>query len=436
MQTTTTLSSEARDSKIHSLQLKCDRFSKQCAVLLAFVIPVSTLATNLVLLVLLGSWFLAGKIQEKAKIVGAHPVARMSIILFLVFAIGALYSEASPKNVVSMLGIGKMGKLLYIPFLLPLMTEEKWRRYAIWAFVSALFLTLVLSILKVYAHVPIPSHHSLATVFKDDIFTNLMMAFTSFVIGHYMLAHPNFYTRLILLSLLIVITFYVFFMSQGRSGYVVFLALWLLLCLQRFGLRGVLLGGLISVVLIGTAASYSTPFKNRVLAALENVRLYQQMGQANTSLGARLEFAKQTWNLSKQKFWFGFGTGSFKETYETHANSHGLIVTHNPHNEYLNILLQVGIVGLFIFFTLFWVILKNSYLLPKPESWLAQGVLVAMIVGCFANSWLMDFTSGYFFVALIAICFGAQDLKIVKGKKLANTFALQRAISYKRAISE
>lgn len=435
MQAVDTPLPEGRKVVINSFQLRCDRFSKQCTVLLAFFIPISTLATNAILLTLMISWLLAGSLSKKAKIIGAHPVARMSIALFLVFVIGAFYSNASTKNVVSMLGIGKMGKLLYIPFLLPLMTEEKWRRYALLAFVSALLLTLVLSLLKVYAHVPIPSRYSFATVFKDDIFTNLMMAFTSFVLGHYMFAHPNPYTRLLLFGVLMTMIFYVFFMSQGRSGYVVFLALWLLLCLQRFGFRGIMLGGVVLSAVIAAAASYSLPFKNRIFAAVENVQLYQT-GHSNTSLGARLEFVKHTWDLSKQDFWFGFGTGSFKETYETYANSQDLIVTSNPHNEYLNILFQVGVFGLLAFLALLWVILKNSYLLPKPERWLAQGVLVAMLVGCFANSWIMDFTSGYFFVALTAICFGALNFKISKTRQFSGSSSLSKALSNKRLTRE
>lgn len=416
MHATTALLSEVHNKKANLFQLRCERFSKQCAVLLAFMIPLSTFGTNVILFVLITSWLLAGKLHEKAKIMGFHPVARMSLVLFLIFVGGALYSKAPMKDIVAMLGIGKMGKLLYLPFLLPLMVEGKWRRLAIWAFVAALLLTLILSILKVYGYLPIPSRYSLASVFKDDIFTNLMMAFTSFVIGHYMFAHPNFYTRLLFLGLLSGIVFYVFFMSQGRSGYVVFLALWLLLCLQRWRLKGLILGATTLILLVGVAFTYSTPFRNRVLAAFDNVQLYQ-VGQTNTSVGARLEFIKQTWSLSKQRIWFGFGTGSFKEAYAKHATVNELIITRNPHNEYLNILLQVGVVGLLVFLGLFWVILKNSYSLPKPERWLVQGVLSAMILGCFANSWLMDFTSGYFFVALTAFCFGALNLKTTRGSR-------------------
>jgi O-antigen ligase len=426
MYTTSIPFPEACDKKVNAFQRKCEHFAKQCAVLFAFMIPLSTFGTNVALLTLIIAWLLAGSIFTKIKIMSTHPVALMAVGLFLIFVIGTLRSAAPLKESMGMLGIGKMGKLLYLPFLLSLMTEEKWRRFAIWAFVSALLLTLALSFLKIYGHLPIPSSYSSSAVFKDDIFTNLMMAFTSFVIGHYILAHPNFYTRLLLLSLLGVITFYVFFMSQGRSGYVVFLALWLLLCLQRLHLKGVLLGSMALMVLIGIAFFYSAPFQNRVSLALENIQLYQAepANGAATSVGARLEYVKQTWHLSKQHFWLGFGTGSFKTVYENHAKIQDLTVTRNPHNEYLNILFQVGVVGLLMFLGLFVVILKNSYLLPKPEKWFAQGILVAMSVGCFANSWLMDFTSGYFFIGLTAFCFGALNLSKTRGIRLTHSVLL------------
>ncbi len=90
---------------------------------------------------------------------------------------------------------------------------------------------------------------------------------------------------------------------------------------------------------------------------------------------------------------------------------HGLMNTQNPHNEYINILFQLGVVGLTAFIGFFVFLFKTARRLPPLEKWFAQGIILAIATGCFANSWLMDFTSGYLFVMIIAFCFGALTLK-------------------------
>lgn len=388
----------------------CDIFSKQCAVLLGFTLPISTFATHVVLFFLMIAWFLAGNLKEKVDIISHHPVVRLALVLFGVFIIGALYSHAPYAD--SFWMVEKMGKVLYIPFLLPIMQEKKWRRAALLAFLSAMLLTFGLSLLKMYGGMPMITNERFTTacVFKDHIFTNLMMAFASFMVAHYFLNQKNSLMRVVLGILLIGVVFYILFMSVGRSGYVVFAALWLLLGLQRASVRGFGLGLLGLVVLLGFAYHTSTVFQDRVLVITKNVQQYTA-GDSKTSVGERLEFLNQTWQLSKAHPWFGYGTGSFKEIYRTHALENHMRMTDNPHNEYLHILFQLGIFGLATFLGLFFFLSRWTFLLSGLEKWFAQGIIVAMAVGCFANAWLMDFTSGYFFVFIIACCFGALNFK-------------------------
>jgi O-antigen ligase len=390
----------------NTFQKKCDIFSKRSAVFLSFVIPISTIATHIVLLALVMSWFLSGHLQEKTRYIFKHPVARIALLLFGLFLMGAAYSSASSENIAELLD--KMSKLLYLPFLLPLMVEEEWRKKAIKAFVAAMLLTLILSILKVYGGLPISTRYTAACVFKDHIYTNLMMAFTSFVIGHYVLNLSKSKMKPVLWVFLISLIFYIFFMSEGRSGYIIFGLLWLLLGFQRYHLRGLCVGVLGVVLVLGLAFVSSERFQTRFLTAIQDVEQYWA-GDANSSLGARLEYSYRTWKLAEERLWLGWGTGSFKEVYQQQDKE--VLKTENPHNEYANILLQLGMVGLIAFLGFFWTIFRRSFNLPKPERWLAQGLLLAMAVGCFANSWLMDSTAGYFFIVLIACCFGALKVK-------------------------
>lgn len=387
---------------------KFDLYSKKLTVLLAFAVPISPVATHVVLAALLLCWIASNNIQEKLTLMRRNPVACIAVLLMGMFLLGALYSAGNIKDIAQQLK--KMSKLLYIPLIVVTMQEAKWRRLMMNAFVFAMLVTLFLSILKVYAGLPITNQFTTACVFRDHIYTNLMMAFASFILGHYWLSAKDFKVKAIIFLLLCLLAYYILVMSDGRAGYIIYAMSWALLCLQRLPWRWLLVGIVALLCLFGFALTRSTHIQSRTLEAMQNYEAFQA-GNANTSLGARLQYLSQTWQLSKKRFWLGWGTGSFKKIYHQHAMDENLIITQNPHNEYLNVFFQLGIVGLITLLGFFGVILKYSFYLSVPEQWYVQGLLMAMVVGCIANSWLMDFTSGNFFVILTACCFGALNTK-------------------------
>lgn len=402
------LFAEKNLSEQSHFQLKSDLLSKQCMVLFAFVIPISTTGTHVVLSLLMLSWFFAGNLREKTRAIWLHPVSRMAIVFFSFFLAGSLYSSAPKEDVLS--ALGKMNKLLYISFLIPIVKEEKWRRLAFFGFLGAMLLTLVLSMLKVYGGVPIHTRFTEACIFRDHIYTNFMMALASFFVAHYLMQYSKPVFRLALLCFLVTLVYYVFFMSVGRTGQIIFISLWVLFFLQRFKWKGNGLGFVGLCCLLALASMNMTPFQDRFVKVAQNIELHQ-VQKADASLGERLEFLEETWQLAKQNLWFGSGTGSFKENYKHYALSNNLLITENPHNEYLNVFFQLGLFGFLGFLVFLGVLCKNSIRLPEPEKWFVQGIVLAMMVGCLANSWLMDFTSGYLFILMVSLCFGALGSK-------------------------
>lgn len=389
-------------------QTKCDLASRWCGVFLGFAVPVSTAGTLIGLFCLLITWFLSGNLRKKIEFIGQHPVAKAALFLFGCFLVGALYSKAPFNDIMELWE--KMSKLLYIPFLLPLMTDALWRKRALLAFLGAILLTFILGMIKTYWHFSLISLWGPGCVFKDHIYTNLMMAFAAFILGHFATSTSGVWKKLGLYGLMGLFSFFVFFMSYGRSGYIIFLVLWALFCIQRLTKRGIFIGLLSLSLLLGVVAISSSTFQWRLKTMVSDVERYQ-VGDTHSSLGLRAEYGKETLKLVKEHPWFGWGTGSFKKIYQEHIEHTALHPTQNPHNEYLNILFQLGFFGLLGLLGFFGILFKVSFKLPKPEQWLAQGVLAAIMVGSLANSWLMDFTAGYFFVIFVAFLFGALQLK-------------------------
>ena len=98
----------------------------------------------------------------------------------------------------------------------------------------------------------------------------------------------------------------------------------------------------------------------------------------NQSTGLRLEFLTNSLKISKNSFWVGYGTGSFRYIYNKKFPLYGgeqQLLVHNPHNQYMLTLVELGVIGLLSLLMMFAVMLYESRLLPNLEKYLVQGVI-------------------------------------------------------------
>ena len=99
---------------------------------------------------------------------------------------------------------------------------------------------------------------------------------------------------------------------------------------------------------------------------------------------------------------FGFGVGSYKKTSIDYIEKHDLkyydyYVTDNPHNEFISISTQLGLIGI-IFFVgfLYSLILESVGILSK-------GVIIVVVLSSVFNSAFHDNMLGLFLVLIISL---------------------------------
>jgi O-antigen ligase len=146
--------------------------------------------------------------------------------------------------------------------------------------------------------------------------------------------------------------FNIFFISASRSGYLALpIALgFSLLCFYGYK-KLPLIAGSILVLLFGVVLTSSTVQQGIQLAWQQKTTA--QVSENPTSVGVRVIFAQNTFELIKQRPLLGYGTSAFKSTYTPYAAKkysdwRGDSAT-DPHNQYLFILLENGVVGLLLF---------------------------------------------------------------------------------------
>lgn len=384
-----------------------DKLAQGAAVLIAFAIPTSTAVTSYCMVILLAGWFLGAEGSEKREFLFRHPLTPWICPLVMLTLLGIFYSVGDTVSVrrAAIDGI----RLLFIPFFMYYYRTPKMANAALWAFCAAMILTLCLAFLKIYAGLPIGMKYTVGAIFKSHIKTSFFMAMAAFFLAYQIKALPQY--RWVWGGLILLMIYYLLFMSVGRIGYLTLCACLLILAWQSYRWKGIMGAFLIGCTLFGGAYLTSTVFSQRINLLAQDLDLYHEGGRlTESSLGSRLHFAYSSLALMDDNPWIGSGTGSFGEVYAKLYENDTTLHTDNPHNEYLRVGVELGILGLLSMLLLFYQQWRLVRFIPGSIRGFSQGMLLTFFLGCFLNSWLKDFTEGYFYCVMTAICFAAIPL--------------------------
>ena len=389
-----------------TLRHRFDTASRWMAVATAFSLVVSTALCTVTMILFLGFWIASGHYREKLSQSQARPLALCSLALLAMLVIGVLYSAATLPQALDTLGSYR--ELLYLPLLLTAFGDQKWQRRGYYAFLAAMLLVLTLSYAKLVGWLPLGPPGQEYTVFKGRITYSLLMAYAVYLWAQHFMHDTR---RRWLWGLSIALGLInLLFMIGGRTGYLVFFALIILFMYQYWHWRGLLLSGLLVVGVTTLAYHTSDPFQQRMGQMISDITEDQPPGTI-TPGRLRLEFYANTLSLIARHPWLGGGTGSFVPEYAELVQEKHLYPTNNPHNEFLLITTQIGLVGLALLLLLGYRQWRLSYALRPEFIAAAQGLVVTLAVGSLFNSLLLDFTEGHFYACLTGIYYGSFNRK-------------------------
>ncbi|MGH8579302.1 MAG: O-antigen ligase family protein [Gammaproteobacteria bacterium] len=382
------------------LRHRFDEASRWMAVATVFSLVVSTALCTITVILFLVFWVASGNCRSKLEQIPAKAVALWSTALLTMLAFGVLYSSATYPEALDTLRSYR--ELLYIPLLLTAFNEPQWQRRGYHAFLIAMGLTLILSYAKLFKWLPLGPPEQEYTVFKGRIAHSLLMAYAIYLCAEHFVQMPR---QRWLWGIAIALGLgNLLFMISGRTGYVVYFTLTMLFMYRHWRWRGLAASGLLVFGLILFAYHSSDVFRSR----MDETASVLTDHQAAITLGeVRVEFYANTLRLiSKHPLWGG-GTGSFIPEYAKLVREKNLYPTNNPHNEFLLIATQIGLIGVILLWLLGYHQWRLSYALRPEFVGAAQGLVVTMGVGSLFNSLLLDFTEGHFYACLTGICYGS-----------------------------
>jgi O-antigen ligase len=397
-----------------SLTDRADQFARHAVVLLGFSIPLSVALDNILLVLVAMLWLASGAIREKIAAVAANPVAVAALLLFGMLAAGLLYGVRLPGDGPAYLG--KYVDLLFVPIFITLFREARARELALRWFCAAMVLTFVVAELTISGALEtnpwLPRGPGFPGAFKNSVTHGVLAAFAAFVFALLAQREARWPQRLLYAVLAFVAVKNVMLIAISRTAYLVLALLTLYFFYIQFGKRGLAIACLVLAVLFAAAYGGAQTFRARIDTVAVEILRWRPDRASHDSVDLRLEWYRRSVNLVREHPLLGSGTGSFPRVYADAVESTAMVRTTNPHNEYLLIAVQTGLVGLALLLHLFWRQLALASRLASPlETHLARGLVITVAAGCLFNSFLLDHSEGLFYAWFTGLLYAGLQSK-------------------------
>jgi O-antigen ligase len=216
------------------------------------------------------------------------------------------------------------------------------------------------------------------------------------------------------------------FVATGRTTLLVAPVLALLLGWRQFGWKG-LVGAAVLSGILGTLAAWESPYLHtRLTTSIVELRAYEARDALN-STGEHLQLIKESIAFVKSAPIIGHGTGSIGKEFRIAAIGHTGAAgktSINPHNQILNVAIQLGLVGAAVLLAM-WVAHLLLFRGNDILCWIGVVIVTDNIVSSFVNSHLFDFTQAWLYIFGIGVAGGTalRKQKPAKGHEPDQTAA-------------
>ena len=346
--------------------LSLDKAYQLLLIILAFLIPLTVFGANLIIVIICVLWLSTGDYKVKLNQIIKNDLMKASIFFFSLHLVGLLWTQDLSWGLHI---VHKMWYfLLLLPILFTLVKKENIRLY-ISAFLLAITLTEVISYLVWFEIIGHFKHASTRnpTPFMTHISYNPILAFAIYLVLHEIFFNKKLTNLLFSCYCFFAISMTInMFITGGRAGQVGFFVMIAVLIFQVLEHRRIKSFILILILIPGIfIAAYQTSylFQQRVDMAVNGITNFTSESAGQSSVGVRIIFAVNSWEVFLKNPIIGVGTGDFPVEYSkvNKINSPQLGDSTNPHNMYTLISVQLGLVGLISLLSIFYYQLKISF---------------------------------------------------------------------------
>ena len=335
-------------------------------VFLAFLLPLTVFGANLIIVLIVLIWLFSGNYKLKYRKIMSSKFLIASGLFYLLHVVGLIWTSDLRW------GFEILHKMWYFILLLPVLytiVQKKYIKYYISAFLVAMSFSELVSYLIWFEIVPPFKMASVANPvpFMSHVSYNPILAFAIYIVGHEIFLNKDLGKfKFFMYSFFATTMTFNMFITGGRAGQLMFFAMLGILVFQSFKTDKIKSLIIISILIPGiffTAYQFSSLFEKRVKEAINDVVTYEI--NSKTSVGKRIDYMVNSIDIIKKNPFIGVGTGDFPNEFLKISilnDNRDFIRTANPHNMYNLILIQLGLLGLISFLSIFYYQIKQSFL--------------------------------------------------------------------------
>jgi O-antigen ligase len=321
-----------------------------------FSIPIGTTPMMIFGLLTLFLWIFSGKFLKSKEDLFKNKKIFLPVLVFMAIPwIGLIYTEDLS------LGWDFARKSYYWLFAFAIaITPHHSSKTFFKAFLVGLTITSLFSVLQFIDLIPM--REWLPTVFAERLITMSLLLVLGISISSFYFLKENRLTHRILILFLMLLFLFTLSISGGRAGYLAFIALSPLIVYNLLGQKHIFGRAIVISILIFTAFFLLSPVvQHRFDQAMSDIRLYRQ-GYPQTSIGLRLHMWEGAVRIFLENPIIGVGTGGYRLAMEKFSVPalQGMPFR-DPHNSFLHMAANHGIVGLISLGWLFLIILKVGW---------------------------------------------------------------------------
>ena len=370
-------------------------------ILLGFSIPISVAFTNILIVAYSLTWIFEGDFPKKIKEIKSVKWISSLLLLISFYFLGMLYGDM--HNDYSYV----IKRVLLLLFFIPIVISELKPKTYILALHAFLISNLTSAIVAVginYDFINPIFDNSAITAFLKYNYHNILLSFSALLSFLMFLKSKSKYSFLYIV--LILIYSFSIFNEAGRAGQLTFNVFFV--CYAIFLLRSQFKFSILIILflIIINFFSYknSSIFKHRVDHLTHIVQNDGQKKNKNSvEKDIRYLFTKTGLELIRKKPIFGYGTGSFSSVFKLETEtSYDLNKHKTPHNNYLYILFELGLIGLIFFLSIFYFQIKellNKDLINTEKILLPLFMLFLMLF----DSYMFIFSITLFYIFMYKI---------------------------------
>lgn len=381
----------------------------------AFAFPTYVALGNAVAGLLVILWLAEGNFASKWQETKSNPV----VISFLVFValhfVGMLWTT---DTVWGLNILKKQWKFLLLPVFMSFVRREHIKYYLL-AYLLSISLSELLSYLMWFGVIP-PFGSATAenpTPFMSHISYNPFLAFAVYLLLENLLFGQGLSKwQKITYSIFAVTMTINMFITGGRAGQIMYFLVLVLLAFQFFKrnlVKAIAFCGVVIPTIFFIFYTNSQLFHDRVNLAIDEAVHFEEMKKdvakmSLSSVGLRLTYLLNTAEIVESSPVFGVGTGDFKIAYEAvnNKNSPGIEIPPHPHNMYMLVAAQLGIVGLLVFLSMFYFQIKQAMRCSDPVlQAVGIGMPLLFMVIMLSDAYLLGHYTTLLFVFFSAILY-------------------------------